>query len=317
MNDLSFKISVIIPCYNCERTIVETIESLLSQTTLPDEIICVDDGSTDKTKELLQNYSRKCLLLKVISVSNGGVSVARNIGMNSSTGDILLFLDSDDCYCNDFLENVRRLFKCGYDCVAGKFTHSKNKLEYCKKSQQLTKYKAHSMFMCKKNIFHTSAFAYKRDVIFSNHLSFTPNAMYGEDWEFTTKYIECCSKFVFLKSNVLYYRISETSMIRKISFRQTDAIYAAERTENFLIERKSDFYSDFKRYMKSKVIFSVLHTFARAQNKAFFMKVGADFDAKNEIKKLLFCRFSNFKTRASSIAYLMCPNLFYSVFGRN
>jgi glycosyltransferase involved in cell wall biosynthesis len=85
------KITTIIPTYNRQNHIKRAIESVLNQSTKVDEIIVVDDGSTDDTKELIKDYP-----IKYIYQQNSGVSSARNSGIKESNGDFLTFLDSDD-----------------------------------------------------------------------------------------------------------------------------------------------------------------------------------------------------------------------------
>ncbi len=86
-------ISVIIPVYNRENTISRAIDSVLNQTYKPLEIIVVDDGSTDKTTEILKSYSDN---IRVIRQNNNGVSSARNIGIKNSISEWIALLDSDD-----------------------------------------------------------------------------------------------------------------------------------------------------------------------------------------------------------------------------
>ena len=87
------KISVIIPTYNRKHTLNRAIHSVLSQTFQPWEIIAVDDGSTDGTKEWL---AKMYPAIRYIHQSNSGVSAARNVGIKTAQGDWLAFLDSDD-----------------------------------------------------------------------------------------------------------------------------------------------------------------------------------------------------------------------------
>lgn len=95
-------ISVIIPAYNAERTILETIESVQQQTFSDLEIIVINDGSTDKTLDLL--YGVKDKRLQIFSYKNGGVSTARNRGISHATGEFIAFLDADDLWTPDKLE---------------------------------------------------------------------------------------------------------------------------------------------------------------------------------------------------------------------
>ncbi|MDP1853777.1 MAG: glycosyltransferase [Candidatus Omnitrophota bacterium] len=94
-------ISVIIPTYNRAQYICETIDSVLAQTYKDYEIIVVDDGSTDNTKELLAKYNGK---IQYVYKTNSGVSAARNLGINLSKGEYLAFLDSDDMWLPEKLE---------------------------------------------------------------------------------------------------------------------------------------------------------------------------------------------------------------------
>jgi len=95
-------ISVIIPAYNAEQTILETISSVQQQTFQDFEIIVVDDGSKDKTVEIVQSIKDE--RLKLLSYGNGGVCVARNRGILYATGEFIAFLDADDLWTSDKLE---------------------------------------------------------------------------------------------------------------------------------------------------------------------------------------------------------------------
>lgn len=111
------KLSVIIDNYNYKRYLIDAIESVLGQTRLPDEIIVVDDGSTDGSKELLKaKYGHNSLIKLVLKIKNEGQLSSFNAGFAESTGDIIFFLDSDDCYRSDYLEKAEK-FYIGYpDC---------------------------------------------------------------------------------------------------------------------------------------------------------------------------------------------------------
>ncbi len=95
-------ISVVIPAYNAERTILETIESVQKQTFSDLEIILIDDGSIDKTKELVQGVADE--RLKIFCYENAGVAIARNRGIAHAKGEFIAFLDADDLWTPDKLE---------------------------------------------------------------------------------------------------------------------------------------------------------------------------------------------------------------------
>lgn len=90
------KVSVIIPVYNVEAYLRQCLDSVLNQTLRDIEIICVDDGSTDSSPDILKEYSDKDSRIKVITRKNGGAGSARNAGLAIATGEWLSFLDADD-----------------------------------------------------------------------------------------------------------------------------------------------------------------------------------------------------------------------------
>lgn len=100
------KISVIIPVYNVEAYLQETLDCLYFQTFKDLEIICVDDGSTDSSLSLLQEYSKKDFRVKIISQPNKGQNFARNVGLKYANGDYIHFLDSDDLLNRDFYKKL-------------------------------------------------------------------------------------------------------------------------------------------------------------------------------------------------------------------
>lgn len=101
-------ISVIIPVYNAGRYLVEAIESVLAQTRPPDEIIVVDDGSTDESPRIVQNFTKPVLYRHQ---SHNGAGPARNLGVAQAKGEWLAFLDADDLWLPDKLARQIALVK--------------------------------------------------------------------------------------------------------------------------------------------------------------------------------------------------------------
>lgn len=98
------KVSVVIPVYNVEKYLGECLDSVLRQTLKDLEVICVDDGSMDGSPAILAEYARKDPRIKVVTRANGGLSAARNTGMDAATGKYIYFLDSDDWIVDDAME---------------------------------------------------------------------------------------------------------------------------------------------------------------------------------------------------------------------
>lgn len=116
------KLSVIIPIYNAEKYLDRCIESVISQTYENIEIILVNDGSLDKSGEICDKYKKEDSRITVIHKENGGVSKARNCGMNIASGEYIFFLDSDDFIEKDALHNLsQRAFETEADIIMGNY----------------------------------------------------------------------------------------------------------------------------------------------------------------------------------------------------
>lgn len=94
-------ISLIIPCYNVEQYISQCLESILAQSHPHLEIICINDGSTDRTLELLQKYAAQNPKVILLSQQNQGIAAARNVGLAKASGDLVMFIDGDDWLDNN------------------------------------------------------------------------------------------------------------------------------------------------------------------------------------------------------------------------
>jgi glycosyltransferase involved in cell wall biosynthesis len=103
-------ISIIIPAYNVDRYLEEALDSIKSQDELPDEVILIDDGSTDLTLEIAQSYQFS-IPYHVISIDNNGQGHARNLGIRRASSKYLYFFDSDDCLTNNFIGSIKRLIE--------------------------------------------------------------------------------------------------------------------------------------------------------------------------------------------------------------
>lgn len=90
------KISIIMPIYNVEQYLEQCLDSCINQTLEDIEVICVNDGSSDNSLQILENYAKKDARIKIINQENQGISETRNNGFKSASGDYILFLDSDD-----------------------------------------------------------------------------------------------------------------------------------------------------------------------------------------------------------------------------
>lgn len=121
------KVTVIVPVYNAEKYLRKSVKSILNQTYENLEVFLINDGSTDNSLEICQKFSNSDVRIKVLDKKNGGVSSARNFGLSKSTGDYVLFVDSDDFINENMIEKMvyhielhnADIVECGYNTIKG------------------------------------------------------------------------------------------------------------------------------------------------------------------------------------------------------
>ena len=105
------KISVVVPVYNVEKYLKECINSIINQTLEDIEIICVNDGSTDSSLEILNDYAKKDSRIIVINKSNSGYGHTMNMGLNAASGEYIGIIESDDFADKNMFEDLYKLAK--------------------------------------------------------------------------------------------------------------------------------------------------------------------------------------------------------------
>ena len=111
MDTQNYLVSVIVPVYNLEKVVNRCLDSLIKQTYTNLEIIVIDDGSTDQSLAICQQYVNEDERITVLSKKNGGVSSARNMGLDRCNGEIIVFVDSDDFVLPDYIESIVKAFE--------------------------------------------------------------------------------------------------------------------------------------------------------------------------------------------------------------
>lgn len=114
------KISIIIPVYNAEKTIPKCLDSILKQSYTDYEIILVNDGSSDKSEEIILEYEKRNPKIKYISKKNSGVADSRNIGVQNAIGDYIVFVDSDDYVKDTMFTDILEYMEQGIELIKWK-----------------------------------------------------------------------------------------------------------------------------------------------------------------------------------------------------
>lgn len=112
------KVSIVVPVYNTEKYIAQTLDSVLNQTFSDFECICINDGSTDNSLKILKEYAEKDKRIRIISQENAGLANVKNVGIRNAVGDYIIFVDSDDFISLDYVEKMyARIIEKDYDIV--------------------------------------------------------------------------------------------------------------------------------------------------------------------------------------------------------
>ena len=176
------KISVIIPCYNVERYIVQCVESVLQQTYKPYEIICIDDGSTDNTPAILKELEQLHGIV-VLSSENKGAAAARNKGLKHATGEFIQFLDGDDLLIEDKFEKQLLGFETGVDAVVSDWVLKDVELKEVIKKIDLSDIEQNSLETAIKKVISTCNPLYTINIVRQVH-GYNENLKSAQDWEF-------------------------------------------------------------------------------------------------------------------------------------
>jgi len=234
MSNLAF--SIIIPVYNVELYLEECLNSLINQTFNDFEVICINDGSTDRSGDILKKYSEKDNRFKIINQENKGQSAARNTGLIEAKGEYVVFIDSDDWVENNLLESIYKIIEFKkYELIGinnlrvkegvkanHEFNHLKNGeytgIEYLERYISSKKYAPAAvwLFVFKNELFKNHALKFIDGYIHEDEL-FIPQALFY-------------AKNVYISNLFLYnYRIREGATTNKSNIRKINDKFSISR----------------------------------------------------------------------------------------
>lgn len=233
------KVSIIVPVYNVERYLAICLDSLISQTLKEIEIICVNDGSTDCSGQIIEEFAKADERVKIITQSNTGPSVARNNGMKIASGEYIAFCDSDDWVDLDYYEKLYNAAK-SYNCdiaVAGMKKLKKGKIKIFQNFSETTTavdfYK--KIIICDvPDYCYVCNKIYKTSSLKQSGLEFKPGTYY-EDIFFTPQVLYNLGSLVCVTDSYYYYRMREGSIIHTNKYR-ADSVKALDFAVNYLEE---------------------------------------------------------------------------------
>lgn len=245
----NIKVSVIIPIYNAESFLRPALDSALAQTLSDIEIICVDDGSTDTSLEIIKEYQGKDLRVRIITQTNAGPALARNNGIKRARGEYISFIDADDFVEPSFLETLYNLANRDeldiaiarydiYDSEKGKFEPS----EHAEHSYVFEDGRVSSKNEYPDVILSATTGAawnklFRRSFILEKELSFLQDARIFEDVYFVTTAMSLAERVGKVQNVLVHHRIhSAQAYSRLIDKHYPQAILVYQRIKEFLIQ---------------------------------------------------------------------------------
>ena len=251
-------VSIIVPVFNTEKYLPKCLDSLLNQTLKDIEVICVNDGSTDNSLEILNEYLKKDDRIKIFSQENKKQGAARNLGQSNATGEYLGFVDSDDWVDLDYFEKLYNAAKENDSDIAlatnvrignGK---TKKRLDIKETKIATSLDEKFELVNQAKNPCPTNKI-YKRSLLIENKISW-PEGVYCEDKIFTLKAVYYANKIVSVPDINYYYFRNPTSTVNTTSKKhEEDKIKANKEVLNFLKEHDVKLKNDNFWAIKKKI----------------------------------------------------------------
>ena len=228
-------ISVIVPAYNAQKYIYRTTNSILEQLSDIDELIVVNDGSTDETLKILKNIRKVNNKLKIINQKNKGVSIARNKGLMEANGEYVMFVDADDILLENAIDKLYYALSRNDDISIGLTKFENYKKEYrvtiSNQKNHMTREDLLKLFLLGDVTFDLSsacAKLYKKSCI--SNLRFEKNRISNEDRYFFFQVLCNCKNIACVYNYVYLYEKHENSLsMAKVDLRILDNIYFAEK----------------------------------------------------------------------------------------
>lgn len=238
-------VSIIVPVYNSERYLADCLLSITRQTYRNIEIILLNDGSTDKSLEICNNWAREDKRIKIIDNSNHGVSFTRNLGLQFAQGEFIAFIDSDDQVHATYIEKlVQPLINSNLNLSVCKYyyVNEDDRIIQEKNGKIQIKNLRNSFFeFCLMGgvLYGPWAKMYRKNIIAQHHICFPEDISNGEDQIFNFLYYKYVDDFCFITQSLYFYYKRENGLSKTKTKKSLEDIYKARiALISFLKENK-------------------------------------------------------------------------------
>ena len=229
--------SIIVPVYNVEKYLCECVDSVLKQTYKDFELILVDDGSTDRSSDICDEYAKNDNRIKVVHKQNGGQSTARNAGVEIANGKFAVFIDSDDMLSDvNFLRDIKNLIDSKTDVVIFRYCkyYDNGKIDNCGINLNNIKHSEKQAILkelVKRDAFFCSCWSkcVRLDILKENNIEFDTN-LSCEDMDWYYSVVFNVNSFKVIDKPYVYYRQRENSVTSNFKKKSiVDYIFTLEK----------------------------------------------------------------------------------------
>ncbi len=265
------KVSVIIPVYNTEKYLKKCISSIIDQSYKNLEIIIIDDGSTDSSSLICEEFLRNDSRIVYKKIKNSGVSNARNVGIMTSTGDYLSFIDSDDYIGKDYVKNLVQVANnyeceivvCGLTELKGDF---ESKISIYKDMKEDFKEITFPLniedYLLTFEFNSSCSQLISKKLISDNNIKFNTEIKYGEDMLFSFECYFNSKKTFYLKQYDYFYIRNDNSAMGKTDKKSIDKFYDDNFKTMQIIINKFKINDEYKKllFIKTASVFNGIST---------------------------------------------------------
>lgn len=257
-------VSIIIPVYNSEKYIDRCINSIVNQTYKDIEIILIDDGSSDRSIDIINNYVNKDNRIKVYTQKNAGPSSARNYGLDVSTGDYVMFVDADDYIDKTMVEEmINRII------FSNTIVFCNNKEVYINRIEERKLFNDFNESINKDIVIEEIANGkaglvccklFNKDIVDKYNIKFETDVTMCEDQIFFLNVVKYCDRFIHIQKSLYYYdRCNEVSISQKYQKNAiNNQIKVLKHIESFLKQSNID-KDKVEKIIKNRFMDSIIY----------------------------------------------------------
>lgn len=303
-------ISIIVPVYNVQNYLSYTVDSIISQTYSNWELLLVDDGSTDFSPLICEDYSRKDKRIKFFRTENGGVSRARNYGIERVQGDYIVFCDSDDLVSPNFLERLMQVqTETNADvvsCSVLNIDESCDKYIPSPSNSVITTYSVDTFNKIPETFFYVVwGKLYKRSLFFDENYRFEESLNRGEDTLFALQTLLVSKVIVEIDDKLINYRLRSNSLMHS---NPSNSLYLQSKFRAMKIKEWETLYSESSIIKQIKEIISIqlfLDMINSCNDSSKLKNLIDDFKNSGDIYDMVLNNETRFSNKPKFLLYII------------